>query len=65
MKGRVGKTGRRQSEVPMEIFGKLLVKKKKMKTSIHIYLYFYLYFISGRIPCTPNIPLAVKRIQCV
>lgn len=48
MKGRVGKTGRRQSEVPMEIFGKLLVKKKKMKTVyIYIYIFIYISFLGG------------------
>lgn len=42
MKGRVGKTGRRQSEVPMEIFGKLLVKKKKDENK-YTYIFIFLF----------------------
>lgn len=40
------------------------VKQAWTQDCTYIFI-FYLYFISGRISCTPNIPLAVKRIQCV
>ena len=42
-----------------------LLDNKSMRaksTYIHIFIY---NSISGGIFCTPNIPLAVKRIQCV
>lgn len=55
----------RWPEEAVKIFQKHASQIMKYENKRNIYSDFYLYFISGRISCTPNIPLAVKRIQCV
>lgn len=43
MKGRVERTWWNQSEVPMEIFGKLLVKNKDENKYTYIFIFLFIF----------------------